>query len=97
MFSEAMSSSTKLTLYCQPWLEATSVPVASAAPTTPMTWSVDELERFLSNSLGSSLGSAATAWPEPTSTWPKVVPEYSIAPSGLATWNTTVDVGATPR
>src|SRR5580704_15566475 len=95
MFSEAMSSSTKLTLYCQPALEATSVPVASAAPTTLLTWPAAVLERSLANSLGSALGSAATAWAEPTITWPKVVPEYSMAPSGLATWNNTA--GATPR
>ena len=76
-------------------MEATSEPVASAAPTTLLTWPAAVLDRFLANSFGSAPGSAATAWAEPVRTWPKVVPEYSMAPSGLATWNTTA--GPTPR
>ena len=88
MFSEAMSSSTKLTLYCQPQLAATAAPVASAAPTTLPTWPAAVLDRSLLNSLGSAEGRAATACAEPARVWPKVVPAYLIAPSGLATWNT---------
>ena len=95
MLSEAMSSSTKLTLYCQPTLAATAAPVASAAPTTLITWPAAVLPRSLLNSLGTAPGSAPTALAEPTTTCPNADPAYWAARTGLATWNTTV--GAMPR
>ena len=74
MFSDAISSNTKLTLYCQPTLAATAVPVASAAPTTLLTCPAAVFARSLLNSFGSAAGSAATALPEPTTTCPNVEP-----------------------
>jgi hypothetical protein len=95
MFSEAISSSTKLTLYCQPTLAATAAPVASAAPTTLLTWPAAVLPRSLLNSLGSAPGRAPTALAEPTRTCPNADPAYWTARTGLAGWNTMV--GAMPR
>ena len=51
MFSEAMSSSTKLTLNCQPTLAATAWPVSSAKPTTLLTWPAAVLRPVLAEQL----------------------------------------------
>ncbi len=69
--------------------------MASAAPTTLLTWPPAVFARSLLNSFGSAAGRAATALAEPTITCPNADPAYWTARTGLAGENTTV--GAMPR
>ena len=74
MFSEAMISSTTLTLAFQPIGAATTWPVASAAPTTLVTLPPGVLARFLANRSGMALGRLTTTPADPATIWPNWLP-----------------------
>ena len=67
MFSDAMISSTRSALGCQPIGAASTWPVTLPAPTTLVTCPPGVLARFLENRSGMALGRLAATWAEPFS------------------------------
>ena len=100
MFSDAISSSTKLTLDCQPTFAATAWPVSRAAPTTLDTLPAAVDDRSLANSCGTAAGNCASALTEPVITCEKPVPTYLTASTGFCRWKTVAgrdaEVAAVP-